>query len=125
MVSEEWDRLDKEYDNIYIVGTFNDWGNYSSNELSKYKLNKVAENTYSITVTVTKGVSTDSKGSYVKFKFNNGYNNYDQIDWKLSEDLKTLITESNNSQFCYGVKIGDTITVTINTKTLEASVVIN
>lgn len=115
----------KEYDNIYIVGTFNDWGNYSSNELSKYKLNKVAENTYSITVTVTKGVSTDSKGSYVKFKFNNGYNNYDQIDWKLSEDLKTLITECNNSQFCYGVKIGDTITVTINTKTLEASVVIN
>ena len=114
-----------KYDNLYIVGTFNDWGNYSSSELNKYKMNMIADNTYSISVKITKGVNTDDRGSYIKFKFNNGYNNYDQIDWKLSEDLKTLITDCNDSQFCYGVNIGDTLTVTINTITLEAIVVIN
>ena len=111
--------------NIYIVGTFNNWGDYSSSDLPKYKLNKIADNTYSITVTITSGVNKDSKGNYIKFKFNDGYANYNTVNWKLSEDLKSLITVCNDSQFCYGVNVGDTLTVTINVKTLEASVVIS
>ena len=114
----------KDY-NIYIVGTFNDWGQYTAAELPTYKMKKIADNTYSITVTITKGVSTDTKGTYIKFKFNDGYQNYNTVNWKLSEDLKTLLMEASNSQFCYGVKVGDTLTVTINVKTLEASVKIN
>lgn len=112
-----------EYDNLYLVSTINNWGNYSSSELSKYKLSKVAENTYSITVTVTK---LESDGNYFKFKFNNGYGDYSQIDWTLTQDLKTLVMEAGGkSARCYGVNVGDSVTITINTKTLEASVVIN
>ena len=111
-----------EYDNIYLVSSINDWGNYSSSDLEKYKLVKIADYTYSITVTVTK---IESDGDYFKFKFNNGYNDYSRIDWTLSSDLKTLVMEKGSSARCYGVTIGDTVTITINTNTLEASVVIN
>ena len=110
-----------DYD-IYFVSTINNWGNYSSEELSKYKLVKIADDTYSITVTITK---LESDGNYFKFKFNNGYNDYSKIDWKLSDDLKTLIKEKGSSTRCYGVKVGDKVTITINIKTLAASVVIN
>ena len=111
-----------EDDNIYLVSTINNWGDYSSSELSKYKLAKIADNTYSITVTITK---LESDGNYFKFKFNGGYNDYSQLDWTLNEDLTKLVKSKGSSARCYGVKLGDTVTITINTQTLEASVVIN
>ncbi len=108
---------EEEYDNIYLVSTINDW--YSKDE--KYKLKKITDNTYTVTVTITK---VESDGDYFKFKFNNG-DNYNIIDWTVSEDLKTLIKEKGRSVRCYGVAVGDSVTITINTKTNEVSVVIN
>ena len=117
----------QKYDNLYIVGTFNNWGDYSSSELSKYKMIEITENVYSVTVTITSSAilnDNDGKGNYIKMKFNNGYKDYSQIDWTLSSDLKTLNKNVDSSARCYNVKSGDVITVTINVKTLEASVVI-
>ena len=84
-------------------------------------MKKIKEDTYTITVTVTK---LESDGNYFKFKFNNG-NSYDIIDWTVSSDLKTLIKQKGSSVRCYDAKIGDSVTITINTKTFEVSVVIN
>lgn len=106
-----------EEENIYFVSTLNNW---NAND-SKWRLKKIKEDTYTITVTVTK---FESDGNYFKFKFNNG-NGYDIIDWTVSSDLKTLIKQKGSSVRCYDAKIGDSVTITINTKTLEVSVVIN
>lgn len=115
-----------EYNNLYIVGTFNNWGDYPSSDLNKYKLNEISDNTYSVTVTIGQNaIETNENGDYIKLKFNNGYKDYSQIDWTLTEDLKTLVMSKGSSAKCYNVKAGDIITVTINTKTLEAIVEIN
>ena len=112
------------YNDVYFVSSINNWGNYSSNDLSKYKLQLINDDTYQISLKVT-SVLNDNGREYIKFKFNNGYQDYSKIDWTLTEDLKTLVTSKGSSAKCYGVKVGDTITVTINIKTKEASVVIN
>jgi hypothetical protein len=109
---------------IYFVSSINNWGDYSSNDLSKYKLQLISDNTYQISVKVT-SVLNENGRNYIKFKFNNGYKDYSKIDWTLSEDLKTLVTSVGSSAKCYGVNVGDTIVITINTKTKEASVLIN
>ena len=44
------------------------------------------------------------------------------LDFK---NLKTLITSAGSSAKIYGVSVGDNVTITINTKTLEVEVTIN
>ena len=61
----------------------------------------------------------------IKLKFNNGYNDYSQIDWTLSSDLKTLVMSKGSSARFYGAKAGDQMTVTINVATKSVSIVIN
>lgn len=103
--------------NLYLQSTLNDWGN------TKLKFEKIQDYTYSLTTTVTK---LESDGNYFKFKINDGIN-YDTIDWTLSNDLNRLIKNAAgvSSAKVYGVNIGDKVTITINVKTLEASVKIN
>ena len=74
---------------------------------------------------IKKSVEKDNKGNYFKFKFNDGYDKYDTINWTVTEDLKTLSKNGGSSAKCYGVKVGDKVTITINIKTNEVSVVIN
>ena len=117
-----------KYNNLYIVGTFNNWGDYPSSDLSKYKMIEIAENVYSVTVSITSSAilnDNDGKGDYIKLKFNNGYKDYSQIDWTLSSDLKTLVMSKGSSARFYGAKAGDKMTVTINVATKSVSIVIN
>lgn len=114
----------QEYNNIYLVSSLNNWGNYSSSEANNWKLQKVSDNTYSITFTVTALEVRDGRHCF-SFKFNNGYSNYDQIDWRLSDDFTKLQMEVGSSNKCYNASVGDVVTITINTKTLEASLVIH
>ena len=90
-------------------------------------MNKIADDVYSVTVTINSSAilnDKDGKGDYIKMKFNNGYKDYSQIDWTLSQDLKTLIMSKGSSARYYGAKVGDEMTVTINVKTKEVSIVI-
>lgn len=118
---------DNENDNvsintdIYLVSSINNWGEYSSNDLNKYKFNKIGENTYQLKVSINT-ISNDDGRNYIKFKFNGGYNDYSKLDWTLSEDLKTLITSVGSSAKLYDVNVGDIVTITIDVKTKEASV---
>ena len=109
---------------IYFVSTINNWGNYDNSELSKYKLKQISKDVYQIEVVVSK-VVRDEKGNYIKFKFNNGFTNYDQIDWTISSDLKTLDKSVGNSCRIDDVYIGDILNITINVSTLDVSVLVN
>lgn len=113
--------FDSTVKNVYIVGTFNDWGNYSSQDKSLYKMNHLGEGIYNVEVEIKK-VESDSKGTYIKMKFNNGYDDYSQIDWTLSSDLTILIQEVGKSVYVYDVSVGDILSITINTNTNEAKV---
>ena len=109
------------YNNLYVVGTFNNWGSYEASELNNYKLVHKNDGIYEVTVKITK-VENDGNGNYIKFKFNNGYNNYNEIDWTVSSDLKTLIKSVGKSCFIYDVNVGDIITFNINVTTDEVNI---
>ncbi len=111
----------KTYNNLYVVGTFNNWGSYNENELSSYKLTHKGDGLYEVTVKINQ-VETENNRNYIKFKFNNGYNNYNEIDWTVSEDLKTLIKEVGKSCFIYDVNVGNYITFSINVNTKEVNI---
>ncbi|MDY2575220.1 MAG: hypothetical protein SOW55_04550 [Bacilli bacterium] len=107
---------DNEY-NIYIVGNFNSWGEYSSSDLPKYKFEYLGEDTYQVTIVVNNDLPDD----ILQFKINSGKNNYD-IDWTLNSDLTKLVMSKGENAKLSGVFNGDTIQITINTSTLEAEV---
>ncbi|MBQ9730601.1 MAG: hypothetical protein IJV94_00545 [Bacilli bacterium] len=108
-------------DNLYIVGTFNNWGSYSSSELDLYKMEYISKGVYKVEVVIKK-VETENNRNYIKFKFNNGYNNYNEIDWTLSSDLKTLNKSVGKSVFVYDVNVNDKLIVTIDVNNNTASV---
>jgi len=116
--------ISNEYNNLYIVGTFNNWGEYSSSELSLYKMQHLGDGLYKVEVLIKK-VEKDEKGNYIKFKFNNGYNDYSQIDWTLSSDLTTLNKSVGKSVYLYDVNVNDVLTVMINVNTNEVIVEID
>lgn len=106
----------EEYSNVYFVSSINDWNSNNS----KYRLTKTGNYTYSITVDVTK-VENDGN-NYIKFKFNNG-TGYDQIDWTIDQNTNMLVLSKGSSYKYYGVNVGDVLTITINTNTLEVEIV--
>lgn len=108
----------KEYDNLYIVGNFNNWGNYSEKDLPLYKFNKIEKYTYQVTININNSLSNDT----LEFKINSGYSNYSIIDWSLDETLTTLIPKKSNNAKLQNVKKGDKIQITINTSTLKTQV---
>lgn len=101
----------KIYDNLYIVGNFNDWGNYSSEDLLLYKFNYLGDYTYEVEIIINNELSNNT----LQFKINAGQNNWSDIDWSLSEDLTTLIKKKDGNAILYDVYKGDVIKVTINT----------
>ena len=111
-------------DNLYIVGTFNNWGDYSSSELPLYKMEHLGNGVYKVEVKIQK-VESENNKTYIKFKFNNGYNDYSKIDWTLSSDLKSLVKDVGKSVYLYDVKVNDVLTVIVNTKTNAVSVEVN
>ncbi len=115
------DVTSNEIDNLYIVGTFNNWGSYSSSELDLYKMENIGNGVYKVEVVIKK-VETENNRNYIKFKFNNGYNDYSQIDWTLSSDLKVLNKSVGKSVFVYDVEINDKLIVTIDVNKNTASV---
>lgn len=108
----------KEYDNLYIVGNFNNWGNYSEKDLPLYKFNKIEKYTYQVIININNSLSNDT----LEFKINSGYSNYSIIDWSLDETLTTLIPKKSNNAKLQNVKKGDKIQITINTSTLKTQV---
>lgn len=99
---------------VYVVSTINDW---SANN-DKYKMTKLDEYTYTITLTVTK---TEADGNYIKFKFNNGYD-YSKVDWTIDQNTGKLLLQKGSSYKYYGVYVGDLLTITINTNTLDVNI---
>lgn len=112
---------DKVYNNLYIVGNFNNWGNYPSNQLETYKMNYQGDYTYTYQFEVKDSLDNNT----FKFKFNNGYSDYSEIDWYLDLNSNKLVKNGSGiSTSLTNVLIGDVVYISINTKTLDASVVI-
>ena len=103
------------YDRLYLVSTVNNW-----NSNDDYKLKKIGENTYSVTITVNQ---LEKDGDYIKFKFNNGGSDYSVIDWSIDQNTNKLNLNGGSSYKYYGVKKGDKLTITINVSTLEVEII--
>ena len=84
----------------------------------------LGEGVYKVEVKIQK-VESENNRTYIKFKFNNGYNDYSKIDWTLSSDLKSLVKNVGKSVYLYDVKVNDVLTVIVNTKTNAVSVEVN
>ena len=109
----------KVYDNLYVVGNFNSWGNYPSSDLTKYKMEYLGNYEYQIVI----NIESPLDGGTLKFKFNNGFNDYSQIDWAIDSSLTILNKDGGGkSTSLSNINVGDKITIKINTNTLEASV---
>lgn len=106
------------YDNLYIVGNFNDWGNYSDEDKTKYKFNYLENYNYSITIDIEKELSNNT----LEFKINGGKQDYSTIDWSFDSELTTLIKDKSNNAKLNNVYKGDSIKIDINTNTLVTSV---
>ncbi len=106
------------YDNLYIVGNFNDWGNYSDEDKIKYKFNYLENYNYSITINIEKELSNNT----LEFKINGGKQDYSTIDWSFDLELTTLIKDKSNNAKLNNVYKGDSIKIDINTNTLVTSV---
>ena len=109
----------KVYDNLYVVGNFNSWGNYPSSDLTKYKMEYLGNYEYQIVI----NIESPLDGGTLKFKFNNGFNDYSQIDWAIDSSLTILNKDGGGkSTSLSNINVGDKITIKINTNTLESSV---
>lgn len=106
------------YDNLYIVGNFNDWGNYSDEDKTKYKFNYLENYNYSVTINIEKELSNNT----LEFKINGGKQDYSTIDWSFDSELTTLIKDKTNNAKLNNVYKGDSIKIDINTNTLVTSV---
>lgn len=108
-------------DNLYVVGTFNNWGDYDSAELSAYKLEKTADpNVYAVRFVVEY-----NNGADVKIKLNDGFNRYNVNDFTLRGALSDLTLVPKESSFrIEGATIGSVITVRVNVQTLSASITV-
>ncbi len=106
------------YDDLYIVGNFNDWGNYSTSDLAKYKFNYDGEYNYSLTIDITKSLDNDT----LQFKVNAGQQNWSSIDWSFNEDLTKLKKEKSSNAKLQNVKEGDRVSIKFNTNTLVAEI---
>lgn len=106
------------YDNLYLVGNFNDWGNYSDSDLPKYKFDYLGEYAYSITAEIAKSLDDDT----LQFKVNGGKQDYSTIDWSFDEDLTKLKKEKAGNAKLKNVKKGDRISIKFNTNTLISEI---
>lgn len=106
------------YDNLYIVGNFNSWGNYSSQDLEKYHFAYLGNYTYQINITIENSLDNNQ----LALKINNGFGNYNEIDWSFSDDLTKLIKSVTRSVKIDNVFQGDSFEITINTNTCEAKI---
>lgn len=106
------------YDNLYIVGNFNSWGNYATEDLEKYHFSYLGDYTYQINITIENSLD----GNQLALKINNGFNNYDEIDWSFSDDLTKLIKSVTRSVKINNVFQGDSFEITINTNTCEVKI---
>ena len=84
-------------------------------------MENIGNGVYKVEVVIKK-VETENNRNYIKFKFNNGYNDYSQIDWTLSSDLKVLNKSVGKSVFVYDIEINDKLIVTIDVNKNTASV---
>lgn len=109
---------DTVYDNLYVVGNFNSWGDYPADDLEKYRMERVGDHLYRAEIRIDEPLPEDT----LQFKFNNGQQNYDLIDWTLDASLTKLIKEVGGNARLENVYAGDTIQIEIDTANLSASV---
>ena len=106
------------YDNLYVVGNFNSWGDYPESDLEKYHLERVENCLYRVEIFIAEPLPDNT----LQFKFNNGQKNYDEIDWTLDSSLKFLIKEVGGNARLENVYAGDIVRIEIDTENLSASV---
>ncbi len=106
------------YDNLYVVGNFNSWGNYSEDKLSLYKFKYEGNYTYTVSIYISSSLDNNQ----LQFKINAGYQNYSDIDWTFNEDLTKLEKKKGGNAKMSSVYKGDTIKITFNTKDCSAEV---
>ncbi len=106
------------YNNLYIVGNFNDWGNYSDSDLSKYKINYLGDYAYSIDIEINKILDNNT----LQFKINGGKQDYSSIDWSFNDDLTKLIKEKASNAKLSNVTKGDKVSIKFNTNTLVSEI---
>lgn len=109
---------DTVYDNLYVVGNFNSWGDYPADDLEKYRMERVGDHLYRAEIRIDEPLPEDT----LQFKFNNGQQNYDLIDWTLDASLTKLVKEVGGNARLENVYAGDTIRIEIDTANLSASV---
>ena len=113
----------RDKDHLYIVGTFNNWGNYDESELNQYKLNQVGNSdVYSVTINVGTQLNDETNEGYAKIKFNNGYANYNVNNYSVNDGY---LTEGGSSYRIYGVNQYDNIKADVNVVTGQVIITIN
>ena len=103
---------------MYLVGSFNNWGDYPESQLSMYKLNKVNNSSaYTCSISIDEN-SFDKPNEYIKLKINSGYGNYSPNDYTIIEDNGVYKLSPQGSSFhLYGYSAGSTLTVTVDVST--------
>lgn len=107
----------KVYDNLYVVGNFNSWGRYEPEELDKYHFVYLGNYQYQVSIELKENFPSNR----LEIKINNGFNNYDLIDWTFSNDGTRLIKSKGNNHVIENVNPGDQFRITINTKTCQST----
>lgn len=110
--------IEKIYDNLYLVGNFNSWGDYPQSEASKYHFEYLGDYQYQLIFEIP----SDFQGDVIYFKINAGGKNYSDIDWTLNSDLTKLIMSVGGNVSLKGIKSNDKVKININTDTLNANV---
>lgn len=113
---EEGKEDTKIYDNLYIVGNFNSWGRYDETELENYHFDYLGDYQYQVTIQLKDNFPSHR----LEIKINNGYSNYDLIDWTFSDDGTRLIKSKGSNFVVENVNPGDQFRITINTKTCQS-----
>lgn len=111
-IDDGGDETDGDYGDLYIVGSLNGWSG------KDYPFTYLGNGVYTITFT-PKNVS----GNEIQFKINNG-EDWDTIDWTIDVNNNLLVMEKSNNCVLSGVSTSSVITITINTLTEEATIVI-
>lgn len=109
----------KDINNLYVVGSFNNWGNYRSSDLEKYKFNPTDNpNIYTVTFTVQ-----NYNGSPVEIKMNGGFNDYSTNDYSFTNENGIIKLVSRGKNYVIEeARLNSTITITINLKESTATI---
>ena len=114
----EQENDDTTYNNLYIVGNFNSWGNYSNDQLDLYKFEYIGNYQYKVVI----NIEEELEDNVLQFKINAGQQNWSDIDWTVDMSEGKLIKEKSSNAVIPDVYEGDQIEIIINTNTLDVTI---